>query len=55
MPQRPYGSSTLSTTWITPFFWKTSTCVTVDMPPLASARTTLPPWALAISVSPAMV
>ena len=25
MPQRPYGNSTLSTTWITPFFWKTST------------------------------
>src|SRR6185503_7457103 len=49
------GSSTVSTTWITPFDWLTFEIVTVEEPPLASMIMTLPSDFLTVSSSPSAV
>src|SRR5262245_13799744 len=49
------GSSTVSTTWMTPFDWLTFEIVTIDWPPLASMIQTLPPSCLTVSCSPSAV
>jgi hypothetical protein len=49
------GSSTLFTTWITPFDWYTLAMVTMAVPPLASVTITLPPLMVAVSVPPLAV
>src|SRR5262245_57239578 len=49
------GSSTVSTTWMTPFDWLTFEIVTIDWPPLASMIQTLLPSCLTVSSSPSAV
>jgi hypothetical protein len=50
-----FGSTTVSTTWMTPFDWNTFACVTVDMPPFSSFSTTSLPCIMAQSVPPLTV
>src|SRR5450631_1460160 len=47
-----FGSSTLSTTWITPFDWTTSGIVTWAMPPDSSLSMIMLPLLVAVSVPP---
>ena len=53
-PDRPdyFGISTVSTTWMTPLLCFTSGIVTIDLPPLASMISSLPPAIATFSVSP---
>src|SRR5262249_26105614 len=49
------GSSTLSTTWITPFDWNTFWIVTLEAPPLASQIVSVLALASTVSSSPSTV
>src|SRR3954453_14366229 len=49
------GSSTLSTTWITPFDWNTFWIVTLEAPPLASQIVSVLFLASTVSSSPSTV
>ena len=47
-----FGSSTLSTTWITPFDWITSAMVTLAVPPDSSLIISMLPLLVAVSLPP---
>src|SRR4029078_13683594 len=49
------GSSTVSTTWLTPFEWFAFEIVAVEGPPLASMIMALPSAVLTVSSSPSAV
>ena len=46
------GNRTLSTTWITPFDWITSTIVTAAVPPDSTITITAPPEDVTLIVPP---
>src|SRR4030095_10408073 len=52
---QPLGSSTVSTTWITPFDWNTFWIVTLEALPLASQIVSALPLASTVSSSPSTV